>query len=104
MVSFHFVFNFRLKHYNNFKEGQSKILVATDLVGREIETERVNIAMNYDMPESADTYLQRVFVKVVHLVCCSCTCYCCWFLVGMSLRIVCSLDFCFINFLSGGTS
>ncbi|GMY34026.1 probable polygalacturonase At1g80170 [Fagus crenata] len=50
----------RLKRYKNFKEGQSRILVATDLVGRGIDIERVNIVINYDMPDSADTYLHRV--------------------------------------------
>lgn len=42
-------------------------MVATDLVGRGIDIERVNIVINYDMPQSdekhgngADTYLHRV--------------------------------------------
>ena len=53
--------------YKAFKEGQKRILVATDLVGRGIDVERVNIVINYDMPETderhgngADTYLHRV--------------------------------------------
>ena len=57
----------RLKVYKAFKEGQKRILVATDLVGRGIDIERVNIVINYDMPETderhgngADTYLHRV--------------------------------------------
>jgi ATP-dependent RNA helicase UAP56/SUB2 len=54
---------YRLKRYKNFKEGQSRILVATDLVGRGIDIERVNIVINYDMPDSADTYLHRVLVS-----------------------------------------
>lgn len=52
-----------MKRYKNFKEGLSRILVATDLVGRGIDIERVNIVINYDMPDSADTYLHRVFVS-----------------------------------------
>ncbi|KAM7257035.1 hypothetical protein ACFE04_012776 [Oxalis oulophora] len=50
----------RLTQYKGFKEGHSRILVATDLVGRGIDIERVNIVINYDMPDSADTYLHRV--------------------------------------------
>ncbi|RRT82976.1 hypothetical protein B296_00002372 [Ensete ventricosum] len=50
----------RLTRYKNFKEGLKRILVATDLVGRGIDIERVNIVVNYDMPDSADTYLHRV--------------------------------------------
>jgi hypothetical protein len=52
----------RLTRYKNFKEGHKRILVATDLVGRGIDIERVNIVVNYDMPDSADTYLHRVIV------------------------------------------
>jgi hypothetical protein len=52
----------RLTRYKGFKEGHKRILVATDLVGRGIDIERVNIVINYDMPDSADTYLHRVCV------------------------------------------
>ena len=46
--------------------------MATDLVGRGIDIERVNIVVNYDMPDSADTYLHRVIVAPLKVVvCCS---------------------------------
>mmetsp|Transcript_34007 Transcript_34007/g.95736 ORF Transcript_34007/g.95736 Transcript_34007/m.95736 type:complete len:87 (+) Transcript_34007:2514-2774(+) len=35
-------------------------MVATNLVGRGIDIERINVVINYDMPENADTYLHRV--------------------------------------------
>lgn len=35
-------------------------MVATDIFGRGIDIERVNIVINYDMPDSPDTYLHRV--------------------------------------------
>jgi len=35
-------------------------MVATDIFGRGIDIEGVNIVINYDMPDSADTYLHRV--------------------------------------------
>ena len=54
---------FRLKRYKNFKEGQSRILVATDSVGRGIDIKHVNIVINYDMPDSAETYLRWVLVS-----------------------------------------
>jgi len=50
----------RLMRYKSFKEGSKRLLVATDLVGRGIDIERVNIVINCDMPESEDTYLHRV--------------------------------------------
>lgn len=46
--------------YNVFKKGEKRILVTTDLIARGIDIERVNLVINYDMPNSSDTYLHRV--------------------------------------------
>lgn len=51
---------FSLSRYQQFKDFQRRILVATNLFGRGMDIERVNIAFNYDMPEDSDTYLHRV--------------------------------------------
>lgn len=50
----------RLERYNKFKDYKSRILVSTDIFGRGVDFERVNIVINYDMPEKADQYLHRV--------------------------------------------
>merc|ERR1719164_427492 len=50
----------RIKRYKQFKEFQKRIMVCTDLFGRGIDIERVNIVINYDMPEDSDSYLHRV--------------------------------------------
>ncbi|XP_074042753.1 ATP-dependent RNA helicase WM6-like [Leptinotarsa decemlineata] len=50
----------RLSRYEQFKDFRKRILVATDLFGRGMDIERVNIVFNYDMPENSDTYLHRV--------------------------------------------
>merc|ERR1719434_568765 len=50
----------RIKRYKQFKEFQKRIMVCTDLFGRGIDIERVNIVINYDMPEDGDSYLHRV--------------------------------------------
>lgn len=50
----------RLSRYESFKQGQKRILVSTDLFGRGIDIEKVNIVFNYDMPQEAGTYLHRV--------------------------------------------
>ncbi|KAF1799603.1 P-loop containing nucleoside triphosphate hydrolase protein [Mucor lusitanicus] len=50
----------RIKRYKSFKDFEKRIMVATDIFGRGIDIERVNIVINYDMPDSADTYLHRV--------------------------------------------
>ena len=66
----------RIKRYKMFKEFQKRIMVCTDLFGRGIDIERVNIVINYDFPqprtdksagsateassEASDQYLHRV--------------------------------------------
>merc|ERR550534_1721626 len=50
----------RIARYKQFKDFQKRIMVATDLFGRGIDIERVNIVINYDMPEDSDSYLHRV--------------------------------------------
>lgn len=50
----------RIEKYRKFKEFKARIMVATNLFGRGIDIERVNVVINYDMPENADTYLHRV--------------------------------------------
>ena len=57
----------RIKNYDLFKANGSRLLVATDLFGRGIDIERVNLVINYgkspitpDFPTERDTYLHRV--------------------------------------------
>merc|ERR1719174_744192 len=50
----------RINRYKQFKEFQKRIMVSTDLFGRGIDIERVNIVINYDMPDDSDSYLHRV--------------------------------------------
>merc|ERR1711915_486077 len=50
----------RLSRYQQFKDFQKRILIATNLFGRGMDIVRVNIVFNYDMPEDSDTYLHRV--------------------------------------------
>jgi len=50
----------RLAKYRAFKNFEKRILVSTNLFGRGMDIERVNIVFNYDMPENSDTYLHRV--------------------------------------------
>lgn len=49
-----------IKRYKEFKDFQKRICVATDVFGRGIDIEKVNIAINYDLPTDADSYLHRV--------------------------------------------
>src|ERR1700722_11858821 len=49
-----------IKRYKEFKEFNKRICVATDVFGRGIDIERINLAINYDLPADADSYLHRV--------------------------------------------
>merc|ERR1712244_53217 len=48
------------KLFKEFKEYKHRILVSTNLFGRGVDIERVNIVINYDMPQDSDEYLYRV--------------------------------------------
>lgn len=62
-VFFLVILVFRTNRYKQFKNFEKRILVATDLFGRGIDIERVNIVVNYDFPDGedgSDQYLHRV--------------------------------------------
>lgn len=50
----------RIARYNQFKEYKARILVSTDIFGRGVDFEKVNVVINYDMPRDPDSYLHRV--------------------------------------------
>ena len=50
----------RTEAFKAFKDFKKRVLVATDLFGRGIDIERVNVVVNYDMPNVSDQYLHRV--------------------------------------------
>lgn len=50
----------RIARYKSFKEFNKRICVSTDVFGRGIDIERINLAINYDLPAEADQYLHRV--------------------------------------------
>jgi len=50
----------RLSIYQKFKNFKCRILVSTDLFGRGVDIEKVNIVINYDMADDSDKYLHRV--------------------------------------------
>jgi ATP-dependent RNA helicase UAP56/SUB2 len=49
----------RIAHYQKFRAFEERICVATDVFGRGIDIEKINVVINYDMPDSMDTYLPR---------------------------------------------
>jgi ATP-dependent RNA helicase UAP56/SUB2 len=50
----------RIKVYDEFKKAKFRILVTTDIFGRGIDVEKINIVINFDMAGESDQYLHRV--------------------------------------------
>jgi superfamily II DNA/RNA helicase len=50
----------RLDKFQKFKQFGARIMVATNLFGRGVDFERVNVVINYDMAEDEKMYLHRV--------------------------------------------
>ena len=50
----------RLRRFGDFKRSVHRFLVSTDLYGRGIDVNGVNVVINYDIPSDTDTYLHRV--------------------------------------------
>ncbi|MEW6518694.1 MAG: DEAD/DEAH box helicase [Thermodesulfobacteriota bacterium] len=49
----------RQQALDGFKSGKFKILVATDIAARGIDVSRISHVVNYDMPDTAETYTHR---------------------------------------------
>ena len=49
----------RLAALSGFREGQHRILVATDIAARGIDVPRIHHIINYDMPETVEDYVHR---------------------------------------------
>ena len=49
-----------ISKFKSFKDLNARILVSTDLFGRGIDIERVNVVINYDFPDDSDQFLHRV--------------------------------------------
>ena len=43
-----------------FRAGKGWVLICTDLMGRGVDFKGVNVVVNYDMPQSAETYIHRI--------------------------------------------
>ena len=43
-----------------FRAGKVWVLICTDLMGRGVDFKGVNVVVNYDMPQSAETYIHRI--------------------------------------------
>jgi ATP-dependent RNA helicase RhlE len=52
--------NARVKALEGFKSGKINVLVATDIAARGIDVEELDLVINYDLPNVAETYVHRI--------------------------------------------
>jgi len=52
--------NDRLTIMKEFRSGSSRILIASDLMGRGIDISQVNLVINYDVPTDTAKYIHRI--------------------------------------------
>ena len=45
---------------DEFKSGQSRILLSTDLLSRGIDIQQLSLVINFDLPKSKETYIHRI--------------------------------------------
>lgn len=52
--------NYRTKAIRMFKSGKTRVLVATDVAARGIDVEGVTHVVNYQLPQTMDSYIHRI--------------------------------------------
>ena len=52
--------NQREKIISNFKDGDSKVVIATDVAARGIDVDGITMVINYDVPDDVDNYVHRI--------------------------------------------
>jgi len=52
--------NARQKALNNFKDGTTPVLVATDIAARGIDVDEISHVINYEIPNISETYVHRI--------------------------------------------
>ena len=50
----------RQQSFQQFKQGQKRVLISSDVTARGIDVQQVSVVINYDVPKSVDTYLHRI--------------------------------------------
>ena len=50
----------RDKIVKEFRDGQSRVLITTDLLSRGIDIQQISIVINYDIPKEIESYIHRI--------------------------------------------
>ena len=52
--------NARQRALTNFKSGKTRVIIATDIAARGIDVANLEMVINYDLPDVAETYVHRI--------------------------------------------
>ena len=52
--------NARVKAMNDFKSGECRVMIATDIAARGLDIDQLPLVINYELPEVAETYVHRI--------------------------------------------
>ena len=52
--------NARQRALTNFKSGKTRVIIATDIAARGIDIANLEMVINYDLPDVAETYVHRI--------------------------------------------
>ncbi|MDB4978217.1 MAG: ATP-dependent helicase RhlE [Candidatus Peribacteria bacterium] len=52
--------NQRMDALDGFKRGRYRVLVATDIAGRGIDVDNIQLVINFDLPQNPDDYVHRI--------------------------------------------
>jgi ATP-dependent RNA helicase RhlE len=52
--------NARQRALTNFKSGKTRVIIATDIAARGIDIAKLELVINYDLPDVAETYVHRI--------------------------------------------
>jgi ATP-dependent RNA helicase RhlE len=52
--------NARQRALSNFKTGKTHVIIATDIAARGIDIDNLQLVINYDLPDVAETYVHRI--------------------------------------------
>ncbi len=52
--------NARVKAMNDFKSGECRVMIATDIAARGIDIDQLPLVINYELPKVAETYVHRI--------------------------------------------
>lgn len=52
--------NARQRALTNFKSNKTRVLIATDIAARGIDIDKLELVINYDLPDVAETYVHRI--------------------------------------------